>query len=253
MYNFYLFKHRKSKELNTEEELKKEKKKKIIAELFGSKEEPIKVEETSISNTAALNKSDWLELKTEEPSVSLLNGRQTIETNTSKTEIKVNQDDDVNEKAVHFSNSSRVSDRRKSEGKPHELQKNKHRFKSLDMDLLHFDSINSSEHEKNLQTNSETEFYKKVNDDEDVPNDIKSFPDNIGELILINFYNISKNYAISEIKCIILLKMKRVACILRHPVRADELEFPNQEIFSQNRMTGFHCKYPTVYFCFTII
>lgn len=171
----------KSKELNTEEELKKEKKKKIIAELFGSKEEPIKVEETSISNTAALNKSDWLELKTEEPSVSLLNGRQTIETNTSKTEIKVNQDDDVNEKAVHFSNSSRVSDRRKSEGKPHELQKNKHRFKSLDMDLLHFDSINSSEHEKNLQTNSETEFYKKVNDDEDVPNDIKSFPDNIDE------------------------------------------------------------------------
>lgn len=190
MYNSYFFKHRKSKELDTEEELKKEKKKKIIAELFGSNEEPIKIEETSVSNTGVLNKSDWLELKTEEPSASLLNGSQTTETKTSKTEVKVNKYDGIKEKSVQFSSSFSVSDRRKSEGKPHELQKSKHCFKSLDMDLLHFNSINSSEHEKNLHTNSETEFYKKVNDDEDVPNDVKSFPDNIGELILINFYNI---------------------------------------------------------------
>lgn len=175
LFNVNLCDYRKPKEPDTDEESKKERKKKIIAELFGSSEEPAKTEEKPAVNTTIPSKSDWLELKTDDitdPPFTSRGHETNVKNFETVAEPKI-RDDDLKEKSVHFVDNSNTN-RRKSEGKPAELLKMKHRFKSLDLDLLDFDSVSNMEQAAKSETKSSDDANKSVNDTEDGTNTIKS-------------------------------------------------------------------------------
>lgn len=164
---------RKPKEITViDEQSKEDKKKRMLAELFGTnndpKEEPNNIEEPA----APVNKSDWLDLKTDvKPNApeNVFNKAVTWQTPT-ETPITSSMDtmkfDIFNEKQTNIESKDRpdttpvlmsdinsFSDRRKSESSSQSnTKKSKQRFKSLDLDL-EFDFDRSTDIEANKTKN----------------------------------------------------------------------------------------------------
>jgi hypothetical protein len=140
----------KSDDSDEDGELKKEKKKKIIAELFGTNsfdEEPKPEEKLS----APPSKSDWLELKedtdtfipattttsTTRDTTDVYNFKTAVESKTSSSfQREPNLADRENGNFVE----NKIDRRRSATDKTSDSRKLKQRFKSLDLDLLDFDS-----------------------------------------------------------------------------------------------------------------
>lgn len=112
----------------------------MLAELFGTEEEETKKEEKSNLTFSAQNKSDWLDLKTEEVKLSLTNtdyydNRNFLSDKSLDGSIENKMRD--KEKTVYISSNFDI-DQRKSEGNSLlDVRKTKQRYKSLD----EFDSM----------------------------------------------------------------------------------------------------------------
>ncbi|XP_065201382.1 fas-binding factor 1-like isoform X2 [Planococcus citri] len=188
----------KPKEISAVDDLSKEdKKKRVLAELFGtkhepekeSKEEPSKQEETAISQT----KYDWLDLKAETKSTlpeSTSNKTVTWKTPAEKSLTFIddtNKNDNFGNKLLTAENDdifsvsqtsipriTETSDRRKSESSAQsDSKKSKQRFKSLDLDLdFDFDQPNEAESSKNVAVKTADEDMKKNTNQETTKRDV---------------------------------------------------------------------------------
>lgn len=127
----------------------------MLAELFGTKDEPKEEPKKTEEITASQTKSDWLDLKSEaKPTIPETTSNKTVSwqtpAETSRTFISdtikkddfgdnlfTTQGDDVFKASqAPISRISETTDRRKSESSaPHDSKKSKQRFKSLDLDL----------------------------------------------------------------------------------------------------------------------
>lgn len=152
----------KTEDIDFDDEFRKEKKKKMLADLFGSNEETKVETKPSLSTSAAPSQSDWLDLK-DDSQEKTLPANLTHSTKTSGFETEPQENfilntpstldrrfsttvPEVSEKTVHFVDNSGTSSRKISESSPAIMRKSKPRFKSLDLNLdFEFDSISQDE------------------------------------------------------------------------------------------------------------
>lgn len=152
----------KTEDIDFDDEFRKQKKKKMLADLFGSNEETKVEAKPSMSTSATPSQSDWLDLKNESPEKTLPSNA-TSSTRPFGFENELQESPipnipsaldrrpstsvpEAGEKTVHFVDSNGTSGRRISESSPGLMRKSKPRFKSLDLNLdFEFDSASQDE------------------------------------------------------------------------------------------------------------